>query len=184
MPKGRGSFFIAMKSFTKKRFGPEGWGKVMHRLSQEDREQIESATTIGWFEMDLRTRALQAFKETFNDSGHFLIKEMGAFEAERDLNTTQRLFLRLANPGYALQKAGQYWRRFYDWGEFKVERKSKNFAIGTIIDNVNNDPIWCIHFQAYIHKVFELVGAKDIKIEHTTCCCHGDEFCVFEVNWK
>jgi hypothetical protein len=184
MPASKGSFFVAMKKFVLERFGPEQWARLMGTLSSEDRAQIEAATSITWVDVDVRLRSLHAMREVLGSRDASLLTTFGRFEAENDLSTTQRLFLRLANPGYAMEKAGQYWRRFHDWGGLEVDRLSKHEARATVVDSAVANELWCIQFQAYMGRVFELVGARDVKMEHVKCCARGDSTCVFEGSWR
>jgi len=184
MPNSKGSYFVALKQFVVERFGADHWARMMGMLTPEERAQIESATSTSWVGVDVRIRSLHALREALATRDPNLLANMGRFEAEKDLSTTQRLFLRLANPGYAMEKAGQYWRRFHDWGGLEVERLSKHEARATVVDSVVADPLWCIQFQAYMGRVFELVGAKEVKMEHTQCRARGDKNCVYEGTWK
>jgi len=184
MPSSKGSFFVAMKQFVLERFGAEHWARVMETLPEEERAQIEAATSISWVDVEVRVHALHALQNVLNSRDPNLLTNMGRFEAEKDLSTTQRLFLRLANPGYAMQKAGQYWRRFHDWGGLEVERLSRQEARASVVDSVVADKLWCIQFQAYMGRVFELVGAREVRMEHVKCRARGDDRCVFEGSWK
>jgi hypothetical protein len=184
MPSTKGTYFVALKAFVVGRFGQPGWADLLARLSPEEREKVDAAHTMSWYDMALRLRATHALQETVGPAAPGVLTDFGRFEAERDLSTTQRLFLRLASPAYAMEKAGQYWRRFYDWGELKVTREGKGKGTAEILGMPFSDAVYCTQFNAYMCRVFEMVGAKDVKATHIACRGRGDKTCLFEGSWR
>ena len=184
MPKFKGSFFKALKCYIVERFDEESWKKLVDTLPPDDRERVDNALTISWYDERIREHLLRTMYSILAAKNPSLMEDFSTFEAERDLKTTQRLFLRLANPGYAIQKAGQYWRRFMDWGELNIIRhEDKCSATATIKDNENAYDLFCNHMLVYMTRVLELVGAKDVKLKHTHCRSRGDPECVYSLKW-
>ena len=196
MPNCRGTYYTALRAFLKERFGTGAWDELLAALDPRDRVQVESAVSIAWTDIYLRMRVTAAFVRLFGvqaareesdetrKAGFDLLVDFGHFEAEKDLTTTQRVFLRMANPAYVLEKAGQYWSRFYDWGDLKVDRKAKTHAVAKLLDSAVVDELFCIHLVAYIERMFQLVGAKVVRVEHTECLARGDLACIFDVKWQ
>jgi hypothetical protein len=120
---------------------------------------------MGWHDLARQHRFLRAIDDTLGSGDGTLVEEIGRFEADRDLRIVHRLFLRMANPAYVLEKAGQYWGRFYDTGTWKVTRHSPQHAEGVLSGCRPFDPLFAVYLNAYIHRLFELVGAKDMKTE-------------------
>ena len=184
MPHSKGSYFVHMKAFVLEGYGEEGWQQLLAALPEGERHTVDAALSISWVEMRTRIRVTRLLLEVLAAGDREVLRAFGRFEADRDLSTTQRFFLRMANPGYAIQKAGQYWRRFYDWGDLVVERRGNNYVIATVRESVVDDEVYCIQWMAYLLRVFELVGAKNIKVQHTHCKMRGDPHCVFEGTWS
>ena len=94
--------------------------------------------------------------------GH-LVDVIGAYEAEQDLTVIHRIFLRMANPSFVLEKASDYWRRFYDVGTWRVTRRGKAGAIGILegVDNLN--PTFARYLHAYVQRMWQLVGARQLR---------------------
>ncbi len=184
MPHTKGSYFVHMKAFVLERYGEEGWRHLLAALPEDERRAVDTALSISWISMRTRIKTTRLFLQVLAHGEHEVLRAFGRFEAERDLSSTQRFFLRMANPGYAIEKAGQYWNRFYDWGELVVERPSKQYVIATVRGSVVDDEVYCIQWMAYLLRVFELVGAKDVQVKHTHCKMRGDPHCVFEGSWS
>jgi hypothetical protein len=198
MPKCRGTFYGSLKAFLNKNFDADTWRQILDTLSPEDQAEVKRAVATAWTDLDVKLRVTKAFVDFFKNkwvgqrslSGNTqvknpirLLEELAIHEAEKDLTGVQRLFLRLANPAYTLEKAGQYWNRFYDWGELVVDRKAKNLVLVSIKKSPVADELFCIHFRAYITRMFEMVGAKDVKVRHLDCRARGGTDCVFEASW-
>ena len=111
-----------VRAFVRERFGSAGLERLSQLLSQQDFELLNQAVAIGWYELDAYARLLRAFDTCFGNSDLMLCRSMGRYQAERDSTTLHRLFFRLANPGYLIEKTGEYWRRFQDTGSWSVER--------------------------------------------------------------
>lgn len=183
MPHCKGTHFVALREFLAKR-QPGDWMRFLEAMPEADRVPLEQATSSAWIDVELRMRSFRTLVEVIGAGDRGVLNELGLFEAERDLSTTQRMFLSLANPGYALEKAGQYWRRFQDWGTFEVERTGPNSATATLRESVVTDELFCFHLIGYMLRLLDLVGAKSAKITHPRCRGRGHPDCVFEGSWR
>ncbi|HTU56783.1 MAG TPA: hypothetical protein VMF89_00085, partial [Polyangiales bacterium] len=72
----------------------------------------------GWYPLGLQHRVFSALESALPHSDDDVIESFATFVAEHDLTRVHRLFLRLRNPAYALEKSADYWRRFYDAGDW------------------------------------------------------------------
>jgi uncharacterized protein (TIGR02265 family) len=183
MARTKGSAFVALKSFVTRRFGYEGWKRYLGRIEPRERKDIEMPMANEWYELDTWVRSLQVLKEVFGEELPEVVFEFGRHEAKSDLNFGQRLFLRLANPAYVIEKAGEYWRKFCDFGRWEVERKSENAAVASLLDVPVADALYCEELSGYLKHLFELVGAKNVQLEHTKCRSRGDDKCVWNGSW-
>src|SRR5437867_4483002 len=111
-----------MRSFVEKSHGPAGWERVLAALLPEDRAVASSVLPSGWYELATQHRLLRCIDTVLGNGDLALAPEIGRHEAEQDLSTVHRLFIRFTSPAYVLEKSGEYWRRFYDTGKWKVTR--------------------------------------------------------------
>jgi predicted hydrocarbon binding protein len=183
MARTKGSAFVALKSFVTRQFGYEGWKRYLGRIEPRERKDIEMPSANEWYDLEVWIHSLQILKEVFGDELPEVVFEFGRHEAKSDLNFGQRLFLRLANPAYVIEKAGEYWRKFCDFGRWEVERKGSTGAVATLIGVPVADALYCEELSGYLKHLFELVGAKNVKLEHTHCRSRGDDSCVWDGSW-
>ncbi len=87
------------------------------------------------------------------------------FSIDSCARSTRTFILRLANPAFVLEKAGDYWNRFYDVGVWDVHRESKSRAVARLDGVTPFDPLFARYLTAYIIRMWELVGAKDLDVE-------------------
>lgn len=173
-----------MRTFVHARTGAPGWQCVLEAMSDDDREHLRALVMVGWYDLELQLRLLRTIDAVLGDGDLGLVPEIGRFEADEDLTKVHRLFIRLANPGYLLEKSGEYWGRFYDTGTWKVTRKSRTAASGTLTDLGVVDEAFCAYLCAYIERMWELAGAKDRDVRHVRCRARGDAVCQYSGTWR
>lgn len=182
--KTKGTSFAQARHFVFDHFGDRGWGDVLERLTMADREAIESIVAVGWYDLALYARLIRAIDTAHGTGDLKLVGQLGRYEAEKDLKVVHRLFFRLANPAYVVEKAGEYWRRFHDTGTWTITRESPTVVHGTLADWGVVDAALCAELVAYMTRIVELVGAKDPTIDHRVCRARGDSTCFFRMRWR
>jgi hypothetical protein len=179
----KGSNIYLVRCFAEQR-GPAVWEGVREQLSDADRAQVESVIASGWYPLALQHRVFAALELSLADSRGEVMETFASFVAEHDLTRIHRLFLRLRNPAYTLEKSAEYWSRFYDAGQWTVTRLGSHQARGELSGIVEIAPVFCRFLNAYIARMFQLAGASSCKSRHTRCVCRGDKSCVFEGYWR
>jgi hypothetical protein len=183
MARTIGSNLVNTRRFVIERFGLSGWAKMLAQVSPQDREALAHVTDDGWFDEGLFLRQLGGVARGLGGGELKLLDELGRHNAERDISGPQRLFFRLANPAWVLEKSAEYWRKFHDTGIWEIQRQSHG-AIGTLSNFEVVDEAFCATVNAYIGRLFELVGAKGAVSEHPQCRARKGEHCVFVVRWQ
>ncbi|HEU4405082.1 MAG TPA: hypothetical protein VFS43_07305 [Polyangiaceae bacterium] len=178
----KGTAFVNLRDCLLARFGSEGLDAFMARRSPHDVQELRSVLAVGWYDLALETRLLEAVDRELGDGQGTLLAEFGPVYAERDLTRVHRLFLRLANPAYVLEKAGEYWGRFYNTGTWHVERLGDTGARGTL-SGFSTYAGYCQFLTAYLRRLFELAGARSVVVEHPACKHRGRAACVFVARW-
>jgi hypothetical protein len=182
MPLEKGTCFIHAHSFVLARYGGAGWTRVEQALSPAERRDLEAILAVGWYDLGLELHLFHSIDAVLGQDDGRLLEELGRYEAEEDLTRIHRLFLRLANPAYVLEKAGEYWSRFHDTGTWRVERLGPRQVRGTL-RGFARDEKYCAYLQAYIRRMFELAGARGVTVSHPHCAARGDAACVHAGAW-
>lgn len=168
----------------KKRFGDDGFRAVLNQLKEGEREIFDGTISpIKWYETELHTRLLSAIHDVYGGSDYSLIQELGRQSAEAMFNGVFRIFLSFVNPRSLLQQASRFWSQIHTTGSLAVVESREGYAVGRIMNCVIPAKIYCVSIAAYFQRVFELCGAKNVKVKETKCFCQGDEYCEYEVTW-
>jgi hypothetical protein len=183
MPRSRGTSLLNNRSWVEHRFGAEGWSRFLAAVSPDDQRTLSTALAVGWYDLGVELRMLDAIERTVCEGDRALLAEMGRYTADHDFGGVQRLFFRLANPAYVMEKAMAYWSRYYDTGRWEV-RRVPHGAEGTLVDFAASDERFCLTTRGYIGRMFELVGARDVRVEHPRCRGRGDAECLFQGRWR
>lgn len=180
--KSKGTILNVLKGHVVARYGEAEWQRVLAYLSADDRQIVESAVAIGWYPTPILMRTYTAFAEVLGPAHPQLLAEFGRVGAEQDLTVFHRMFLRMANPAFVVEKTGDYWARFHTHGTWQ-SRRANNGYVGTLTDFQSN-AIYCAVLTPYITRLLELVGAKQVVVHHPECNSHGAKACVFTARWS
>jgi len=183
MAKVKGAVILNGRDFALATAGEHAWGRVLDRLGEEDRQAHAAVIPIGWYDIGLYDRTNRALAETLGGRAEDVMASAGRFAAEHDLKTTHRLFLRLANPAYVIERSASFWGRFQDSGTWTVERQPPNRMRATLAGWGARDELTCIRLGAYMFRLFQLVGARNGALERVACTCRGDTVCIFVAHW-
>lgn len=184
MAKAKGTNLLHMRTFVRERFGSDAWSRVLAELEPDAREELGGLVAVGWYDLPLQVELLRAIDRVLGKGDTSLISDIGEFEANQDLTRIHKLFMKFATPAYVLEKARDYWARFYDTGTWEVTRHAGRSASGTLRGLGVVDRTFCVYLQAYIYRMFLLSGAADGQIRHTRCRARGDDACTFEGSWR
>ncbi|HVH47177.1 MAG TPA: V4R domain-containing protein [Labilithrix sp.] len=177
--KTKGVGFTNCRAFVLERFGEEGWAAVLATMSPADREDLRAVIPMGWYSLALYARLIRSIEAVYGGGRDMpLLFDLGRYEAEHDLRTIHRVLLRFANPAYVIEKTGELWRRFHDTGTWEVKRQPDGLT-GVLSDWGYVDEALCVELVGYMGRCLELVGAKNVVMEHPRCRARGDKECRF-----
>jgi hypothetical protein len=187
MARVKGTVVLNARDYVVATEGEKAWEHVLARLGPGDREVLAAIVPVGWYEMPLYDRVNRALAEVL--AAEMLVPPervmvaVGRYAAEHDLKTIHRLFLRMANPAYVLERSADYWKRFQDSGTWHVQRESPTRVRARLESWGSEDELTCIRLAAYIERLFQLVGARNGSMERLACRARGDDACVFAGRW-
>jgi hypothetical protein len=172
-----------VERFSKQRFGERGWLDTLSKLSPSDQQLLAEVVAVGWYDLELYARLIRALDERHGRGDLALLDELGRFEAEQDYRGIFRLFFRMASPAYMVEKTADYWRRFHDAGQWAVERRGPT-AVWGALSGWGVDSALCRELVAYVKRAIELVGGRDVVLEHPRCRARGSNRCEYLMSWR
>jgi DNA-binding CsgD family transcriptional regulator len=164
-----------LHAFVAQRFGIGAWEALIEPLAAPDRAVLGAVVAAGWYDHALRARLVRGLSARF---GAAVAVALGRYEADLDLTTVHRWFLRLVRPSFAIRNMNHYWRRSDDSGRWTSEVRD-----GVIVARLHGwepvEPALCHTLQGYLGRTLELLGGGDVTVEHTRCRAGGDPYCEF-----
>ena len=148
-----------------------------------DAEVRANVVAVGWYDNELLIRTLCAIESVLRDRDPRILETLGRYSAEADLKRVYRVFLRMANPAAVLEKASELWKRFFNTGRWEVKRVDHG-AEGALLEAGVVHEVLCRNLNAYLQRVFELVGAQGVTVRHLECRTRGDARCLFSIRWR
>jgi len=91
--------------------------------------------------------------------------------------------MRIASPGFILDRAMKLWGRFHDSGTWQVERTHTR-AVGTLGRWGHLDALLCAELTGCIAGMSSHGHGKDVQVTHPKCRAHGASACVFVGTWR
>lgn len=155
----------------------------MERFRPNERDEIESFVSVGWYSLELWARLIRELDDVHGAGDLGLIVQLGRFEAERDITIIYRAMFRLLNPATIIVKTTEYWRKFHDTGRWEMNRVSDKEIEGRLYDWGVVDYALCRELVGYLSRALELVGAEGVIFDHPKCRSRGEDHCYFRARW-
>ncbi len=185
MGRVKGLGFLDDLEYVEQRGSPAQLDRVKASLSDGDRGELfgRSVLPVSWVDFGASVRFLVSADQVIGHGDLALLEAAGEHTARKHLNGVYKLLLRVLDPSTIVSRAGSYWRRYHDTGDFRVEMESDRSALG-FLEGYPDVPLhhertafgWT---RAYVlHS-----GARDVKFEHVECAARGDRRCVTRYRW-
>ena len=183
MAQTKGVSFSNARAWVEERFGGDAYDRVLARLGPDDAAEVRGSVAVGWYDLGLHSRLLRAIDDELGHGDLALVGELGRWEAHRDFTIIYRIVLRFASPSIILQKMPDMWKRYYDEGDWEVVRDG-NAATGRLRGWGGDCPALRVELTSWMHRALELVGARDVRIEHTLSRARGDALDEWHASWR
>ncbi len=113
-----------------------------------------------------------------------LLEEAGGDVAEADLSSVYKIFFKVANPHFIIDRAAAVWRNYYSSGECVVADSTEKSVVLEIRDFDTPHRAHCLGVLGWTKRTLMLTGCKEVRAVHSQCRCEGAKVCRFEGSWK
>ena len=184
-PRGqvKGVSFVAVKRFVEQRDASK-WGPILDSLPPANGELVRSALAIGWYRTESYESLMIAVDRELGDGKLGILREFGRFQAEHDLKMFYRVVLRFWSPAILIEKTAEMWGKYHDTGIWEVRPEGSTHVVAFLGEWRGASPIMCAGIASYVERLFELVGAKDVRVQHPECVIRGATRCQFILAWS
>jgi hypothetical protein len=186
MPRVRGSALLTRVSFVKERYGEEGWKRLHARLAPETQKVLAGRVeSRSWHSFDAFVDLNVRADVLFGKGDNRLCYEMGAYGADRNMNTIYKVFFQRGTVSFMMGKAAALWSEHYDSGKLISKTDAKNTHSLSIVDFAQPACAHCFSVMGWAARCIELTGAS-LAEQQRTACRHwrGDAACVLSFRTK
>ncbi len=170
----RGLALTNILSFLHERGGECAQGALLEALSCEDRAAILAASPCSWYPIPLLARSRRALLTSIGGS---VVRELGRFEAERDLASPLRWSLLIAPRTSVLSRIGTLFRRHYTSGVWSSHKSADGDR--AVLGDWPDGSVIRDHGTGYWGHLLSRLGLRGVAIEHPRS---GPEACV--ITWR
>jgi DNA-binding CsgD family transcriptional regulator len=167
--------FINLRRFVIERSGETAWGEILAALPDADATAARAVAPSGWYDSALHGRLVRALCAHAGDVK--LARELGRFEAEHDLTTVHRWFVRVIPPAFAIRNMDLFWRRYHDTGSWTSEIRGRKIVAR--LRDWEVEPALCRFLQGYLGRMLEFFGNEEAVVIHPLCRADGEALCEF-----
>jgi predicted hydrocarbon binding protein len=179
----KGIGFANVRAFVTERHGESAWSTVVESLEPEEQQVLQSIVPVGWYDLALYAKLIRRVDAQLGGGNLHLVLALGRFEAERDLTTIHQFFLKFFRTSYAVEQTPKYWSRFHDTGVWTMRVEGDRALTGSLADWGVVDAALCRELVGYLARTLELVGARDVRLDHPQCRARGAARCEFKARW-
>lgn len=181
-PLMKGIGFANVKRYVLTQHNAPRWEETLDLLAPEDRSIVEAAVAVGWYDVQVFARLIRAIDKTCGKGNLELLREVGAYEVEQDLNRVLRFFLRALSPVNIFLAEGKIWSHFQTGGQWKSVKVPG--GVDATLTGWAVDEALCKELAGYLEKLLLCAGAKTPHVGHSDCRALGSPACIFKYRWK
>jgi hypothetical protein len=177
----------AALAWVRATYGEEGIVNVLDSLEDEDAFALGGrngrlVSARAWVPFLAHARLLAIIDATFGSGDFGMLRAVGRYMGFHDFPVVARPLLRLASPGFFLDKAMKLWRMYHSHGRWEIVRTA-NTVRAALVDHPEHHAAFCATFLGWMDGALSLTGALSIESTETRCAALGARCCSFEVTW-
>jgi uncharacterized protein (TIGR02265 family) len=185
-PHVKGNLILTRLDFLRNHGGEPAVRSVLERLSPEDCEVLSGLIlSLADYDRGLYQRLSAAIVAAVHpEDRRRCFLEMGRASAERNLQGTQRVFLKAGDPHRLLEGTEQLYRHYYLQGSASYRRTGEMSGVLRFETDAAPDGEECLTNVGWFERAIQMVGGLDVQVSHPLCEARGDPCCEYECEWR
>ncbi len=176
-----GGIYFSRIAYVREKNGQNALDRLLNEMVAKgyDGPMSEKEIKIAkMYPMDYNILFLKTYKELYGENN---FRKLGKESAKK--KGFLGMFLKWAgNPEMVVKKAGDYWKKMYNFGKIDGHILDSNKA-RIVGEEISPDPVFCEFLTSYFMGVLETTGVKNIISIHTKCVHRGDDRCEWDLTW-
>ncbi len=181
--KVKGGVIQSRLAFVRDNGGEEAFGRVLARLSDDDRKSCAHVMPAAWYSFELNKRLDEAIAAEMGMGDNAFIL-MGEKSATHNLGTTHRAFIVESDPHGLLRRTAQIYQAYYDTGRRTYDRLDEKKAVLRTYDSETFSKHDCLTVVGWHKRAIEMCGGTNVRVTETKCRAKGAEICEYVCEWN
>lgn len=181
--KVKGGAIQSRLAFVRENGGEETAGRVLARLTEEDRKACAHVLVGAWYPFELNERIDTAIAAEMAMGDNVFVL-MGEKSAAHNLGSTHRAFISDRDPHGLLRRATHIYQAYYDTGRRTYERLDDKKAALRTHDSETFSKHDCLTVVGWHKKAIEMCGGKNVRVIETKCRARGADVCEYICEWS
>ena len=182
MSKVKGTKIKSKLRFLEDEYGIGAVDEVLAGLAATDRARLRSVVDLGWYDMEIFAKLLDAIVQVIAKGNEEILERMGRYGAEDLSLHAYKVYFRSGDPEVVLSKMIPIHASLNDPGEMEIERLHDK-QLNVIVKAPRSADSHCRVAGAFYRRSVELCGVANVSVEETACSAQGAPACVFRVSW-
>ena len=183
MALAKGSTLRATMEFVRADKGAEVLERVLARLPDERRAQVERSASTDEVPFDVALALWRAVEGEVGPADPAWMERAGAQSIESSGVQLYGGILRKANPTEFLTQGVSLFRLYYSPGDMEVVEAEPGRAVLRLVGFDAADPLFCRRQTGGLRQALAIAGGDAATSRHVRCTQEGDAFCEWEVGW-
>lgn len=181
----KGSAVKSIREYVEK-LHPHRFDEWIESLPQESKEIFTNPIdATRWYPIDIAAIIpTQFIGILIFDSTEKGAWELGRYSAETALHGIYKVFVRVLNPAYLIQRASRILSTFYHPSKIEVIESSSKSVILHITEFDEPHIIIEKRIGGWIEKALEITRCKEISIELPKSMAKGDPITEYKISWS
>ena len=191
MIKIKGANWLSSKEYVVKEFGDAGFKKVLDSLSDEDRKVLGKDVVLPheWIAFDAWIHFYEGVVRELSGGDQSILEKIGEFNAEREMKTLYKIFLKVASPEYVVKNCPLIFNLYFSSdpkGEIGLKVNKIDKKKYALVFEGFQQQHWPFQLGvgAWLKKLFILSGAQGLEITLTKSVAEGSQDFEYTLSWE
>ncbi len=178
-------FMIHTEQFVRDKFGAESWENVLSAMPHET--SILYRTTLnpkGATEFDHIQQVLEAVEKVLVETSPTVLYDLGLWNSEHDLTSTQRLLMKLISVSWVLKTAAVLWKqRVKNGGTIHISTLGKGHVKAEVRNFSKPSSQWWSYLAGWFACAITFSGGDKASVRWTGGGERSSKPALFDARW-
>ncbi len=181
----KGSAVKSIKDYVETHH-PEKLNEWINSLPEESKKIFSNPIyATNWYPIDnAAVIPTEKIGEIIFNSANKGAWESGRYSAEVSLNGIYKVFIRVLNPAYLIQRASKILPTYYSPSAMEVVEQGTKSVKVHITEFSNPNEIIEFRIAGWIERALEITKCKDLSVNITKSLAKGDNVTEYSISWN